>query len=301
MGGGCPVMHTKKSDGGGSSAASEGGCPVMAGGGGNGGGGGGVAGVTDGKEGGLNPANNMPFAELLQGTAEGQTRPLSKFRMASSIPNSSSSSGEGSEPPSAAAAAPGAAATARVPAHQPNAGEGTWMYPSEQQYYNAMRRKGWAPREGDMPAIVAIHNTVNERSWREVLRWEAALHPGATGPPKLVKFVGRPKDISPKAWLMTCFGYSAPFDRHDWVVERQSDAAGGAPEHVRYVIDFYTGQGAEAPKAQPLPGGPAPPLSLGRKPVAIHIDARPAVDTPGSLLDRLRMPFVDMLGLDKRQ
>jgi hypothetical protein len=35
--------------------------------------------------------------------------------------------------------------------------------------------------------------------------------------------------------------------------------------------------------------------------VAIHIDARPAVDTPGSLLDRLRMPFVDMLGLDKRQ
>ena len=75
----------------------------------------------------------------------------------------------------------------------------TWTYPSEQMFFNAMRRKGWVPREDDMPrcgerlclrtlargthadshlaacSVVAIHNTVNERAWREVLAWEA-LH-----------------------------------------------------------------------------------------------------------------------------
>ena len=271
-GGGCPVMHKKAAAG----------CPVEHGGG-----------VTDGKESGLNPANNMPFADLLQGAAEGQTRPLSQFRMASSIPNSSSGSSgvpDVSAHAGSAAAAEGAGATA-LPAHQPGGGERTWMYPSEQQYFNAMRRKGWAPREADMPSIVAIHNTVNERSWREVLRWETLLHPGAAEPPKLVKFVGRPKDITPKAWLLTCFGYAAPFDRHDWVVERQD--ANGEAERVRYVIDFYTGsqQGSdEAPSMRSL--------NLGRKPVAIHIDARPAVDTPGSLFDRLKMPLLELLGLD---
>lgn len=67
----------------------------------------------------------------------------------------------------------------------------TWTYPSQQMFYNAMRRKGWSPREEDMPryapstrhpsrlshsassSVVAIHNTVNERAWREVLAWEA--------------------------------------------------------------------------------------------------------------------------------
>jgi len=27
---------------------------------------------------------------------------------------------------------------------------GTWVYPSEQMFFNAMRRKGWSPREEDM-------------------------------------------------------------------------------------------------------------------------------------------------------
>lgn len=34
-------------------------------------------------------------------------------------------------------------------------------------------------------AVVAIHNAVNERAWREILRWEAA-HGGT--PPRLVRF-----------------------------------------------------------------------------------------------------------------
>lgn len=43
-----------------------------------------------------------------------------------------------------------------------------WMYPSEQMFYNAMKRKGWSPSEQDMKQVVAIHNGVNERAWSEV-------------------------------------------------------------------------------------------------------------------------------------
>ena len=42
------------------------------------------------------------------------------------------------------------------------------MYPSEQMFYNAMKRKGWKPSEGDMKTVVSIHNAVNERAWSEV-------------------------------------------------------------------------------------------------------------------------------------
>jgi hypothetical protein len=56
------------------------------------------------------------------------------------------------------------------------AGENKWEYPSPQMFFNAMKRKGWEPKEEDMGVIVAIHNAVNERSWRQVFEWEK-LHP----------------------------------------------------------------------------------------------------------------------------
>eukprot|EP00937_MAST-01D_sp_MAST-1D-sp2_P002468 g2468.t1 len=146
-----------------------------------------------------------------------------------------------------------------------------------------MRRKGWGPKEADIPAVVAIHNSVNERAWREVMAWETALHPDTVSPLRLVRFEGRPKDLSPKARLKMLFGYSAPFDRHDWIVERDG-------EEVRYVIDFYTGARPPAAGAAPPAGAAdAPPLAMPR-PVSVHIDARPAVDSVGNALDRLRMP-----------
>jgi hypothetical protein len=49
-----------------------------------------------------------------------------------------------------------------------------------------------------MPTVVAIHNTVNERAWREVMAWEA-LYAARCPDPKLKKFMGRPQDFSPKA------------------------------------------------------------------------------------------------------
>ncbi|GAB4814979.1 hypothetical protein N2152v2_002025 [Parachlorella kessleri] len=154
-----------------------------------------------------------------------------------------------------------------VPAHQAGVSDGVWVYPSEQMFFNAMKRKGWVPSEDDMTAVVAIHNAVNERAWREILRWEMGHGSAGETPPRLVKFRGRPQDYSPKARLLNLMGYKLPFDRHDWVVLRKDG------KEVRYVIDFYN--------AAPLP----------TMPVAMHLDVRPALDSPAALLDRLRMQF----------
>ena len=50
---------------------------------------------------------------------------------------------------------------------------GNWIYPSEEMFFNAMKRKDWDPRAEDMRAIVPIHNAVNERAWKEIKQWEA--------------------------------------------------------------------------------------------------------------------------------
>ncbi|CAG8706280.1 3438_t:CDS:1, partial [Cetraspora pellucida] len=47
-----------------------------------------------------------------------------------------------------------------------------WIYPSEQMFFNAMKRKDWNPQEEDMRVIVPIHNAVNEKAWKEILEWE---------------------------------------------------------------------------------------------------------------------------------
>ena len=75
-----------------------------------------------------------------------------------------------------------------TPKHQPE-GVSKWVYPSEQQYYNAMKLKGYNPPESDMPVILAIHNTVNELGWARILEWEA-LRGSKT--PTLKRFMGRP-------------------------------------------------------------------------------------------------------------
>lgn len=63
-----------------------------------------------------------------------------------------------------------------APAHQRGSSEEKWEYPSEDMYYKAMKRKGWDPDATQMQTIVAIHNSVNEQSWQEVLKWES-FHP----------------------------------------------------------------------------------------------------------------------------
>jgi len=51
----------------------------------------------------------------------------------------------------------------------------TWDYPSPQQFYNALVRKGWETPEDSVEMMVDIHNFLNERAWREVMRWEAKM------------------------------------------------------------------------------------------------------------------------------
>ncbi|KAL8766480.1 MAG: hypothetical protein Q9209_006774 [Squamulea sp. 1 TL-2023] len=120
---------------------------------------------------------------------------------------------------------------------------GNWIYPSEKMFFDAMKRKSFSPDQKDMPAIVPIHNAVNERAWSMIKTWESssarlkALN-GACGGPKLRSFSGDAAKLSPKARMLGWVGYQAPFDRHDWVVERCEE--GGA---VEYVIDFYKGRG----------------------------------------------------------
>lgn len=53
--------------------------------------------------------------------------------------------------------------------------------------------------------------------------------------PKLHSFAGLSTKMSPKARINTILGYTAPFDRHDWVVDRCGTT-------VEYVIDFYAGR-----------------------------------------------------------
>ena len=49
---------------------------------------------------------------------------------------------------------------------------GNWIYPSEQMFFDAMKRKSYNPEQADMKTIVPIHNAVNERAWTEIKEWE---------------------------------------------------------------------------------------------------------------------------------
>jgi cytochrome c heme-lyase len=149
-----------------------------------------------------------------------------------------------------------------------------WVFPSPQRFYNAMKKKGWAPNELDMPFVVSIHNTVNEQAWKKVLSYEN-FHKNSCNQPKLLKFRGRPNDLSPKAQFLSFFGYIKPFDRHDWVVDR-------CGEEIRYILDFYEGP------------------NVANLPAAIHIDVRPAVSA-GGVIDRVRMTFNEWFGKPPQQ
>lgn len=120
-----------------------------------------------------------------------------------------------------------------------DAATGNWIYPSQEMFFNAMKRKGHSAEPSDMSSVVPIHNAVNERAWAEIKAWEAG-QPGSEecgGGPKLVSFAGDSKALTPRArWNNWVYGWKEPFDRHDWVVDR-------CGRRVEYVIDFYSGKG----------------------------------------------------------
>jgi cytochrome c heme-lyase len=161
-------------------------------------------------------------------------RPLSQDREISSIPRALSSSQTSHSIPSNAESTTTS-----------DTKSGNWIYPSERQFFDAMRRKNYSPSASDMPAIIPIHNAVNERAWSQILDWERRSGVDSTpcGGPKLHSFKGLGGGETVDWWAVTprarwngLLGYQRPFDRHDWVVER----CGGSK--VEYVIDFYEGK-----------------------------------------------------------
>ena len=252
----------------------------------------------------LNPLNRMP-AFISQDRAAGQTVVLPRERELSSIPkgrhnvvNDSSGASNSS-----------------------NDTTENWEYPSPQQMYNAMLRKGYTETPEDaVESMVAVHNFLNEGAWAEIVEWERRFgrglwrgwqecrrgedpepilqqqqptplssSPSSPSPsansqylnsdvditPRLIHFTGRPDTRTPKAtilqylaWLAPSrFGADAPFDRHDWFVQRT--LPNGRTAEVRYVIDYYS----------------APPEPTG-EPV-FYLDVRPAVDTPSAAAARV--------------
>lgn len=193
--------------------------------------------------------------------------------------------------------------TSSIPRGGTETSSGNWVYPSPQQMYNAMLRKGYTDTPQDaVESMVAVHNFLNEGAWAEIVEWERRFGKGlsqgwresrfgedgsqtgamilaseeaTTFQPKLVRFMGRSTDMTPKAMMLQVmgwiypsqFGGPPPFDRHDWFVERQVGKE--KPEQVRYVIDYYS----------------APPEPTG-EPV-FYLDIRPALDRPNAAAERL--------------
>src|SRR5256885_1737398 len=86
----------------------------------------------------LSPDNQMP--QLSQEPTPGQRIHLPTDRSISSIPKAKSSE--------------------------------YWEYPSPQQFYSALVRKGWETPEESIETMVDIHNFLNEKAWDEILKWE---------------------------------------------------------------------------------------------------------------------------------
>ena len=199
----------------------------------------------------INPDNNMPY-NLNQAPAPGQKDVLPTERVVSSIPKGGT--------------------------------DGTWTFPSPQMFYNALARKGKLGEMSEEHAavVVAIHNNMNERTWRMVEAWEAKFHGDECPTPKLLKFMGKPHTLSPRAKIVKLLSGNIPFDRHDWVVDR-------CGTHVRYIIDYYY---SEEKSAQDV----APALHDADAIKSISMVVRPALDSVSSLWDVTRMAIARATG-----
>lgn len=208
--------------------------------------------------------------------------------------------------------------TERVKSSIPKGGTNeTWVYPSPQMFYNALARKGKlsmedeggntdasggggddnkqpAGIEEDMESVVAIHNCMNEGTWSRILQWEKVLNPTTIDDkeeggvmPKLLKFCGRPTDLSPKAYIKHyLFSHPLPFDRHDWTVTR-SNPTDGSETEVRYVIDYYHDEVMASEEA----GSGMPNMDDGigenGRIKSLLVDVRPAADSVSDIWGRM--------------
>jgi cytochrome c heme-lyase len=199
------------------------------------------------------PASLEEAAKYAQTPQPDQRLPLSVHRATSSIPRGN---------------------TEESPHHQVESESSTWVYPSEQQVFNAMKRKGWQGiQEESMPSFLQIHNSVNERSWRQLQQWESNNKDDV----QLVRFQGRPDELTPKAWVWSnILMQEKPFDRHDWYIDN------GVDHEKRYVLDFYMQDDART-------GFPR-----------VEVDVRPAMDNPAAFASRAQRVAAELFpGISK--
>lgn len=200
----------------------------------------------------IDPKNNMP-STANQLPSPGQSKSLSTDRVKSSIPKGGTNEGT------------------------------TWTYPSPQMFYNALARKGKLgdTDEQDISSVVALHNNMNEKTWRKVLEWEQVL--AGDEPPKLLKFMGRPTDLSPKAMFKHyALGHPLPYDRHDWTVLRKDGTT------VRYIIDYYH----DETRAVDSESSGFPDMHDTEATPSLLVDVRPALDGPVQAWNRaVTMPY----------
>ncbi|KIX02389.1 uncharacterized protein Z518_08330 [Rhinocladiella mackenziei CBS 650.93] len=188
-----------------------------------------------------------------------------------------------------------------------------WEYPSPQQMYNAMLRKGYTDTPTDaVESMVAVHNFLNEGAWQEIEEWERifgkglvhgweicsrgeqgiamdrAKHemmsarqramglpdPEENARPKLLRFQGRPHEPTPKARILSALGYVMP------------EKFGSEPPFDRH--DWYV--------ARTMPDGSVKQVryvidyysggvQATGEPV-FYLDIRPALDSPTAAAER---------------
>ena len=152
---------------------------------------------------------------------------------------------------------------------------------------------------------------MNEATWQRVAAWEAMHARACPAGPRLLRFRGRPHDLSPAARLAAWAGGPMPFDRHDWVVDRCGQEAGRAEKGGGAQGDGCDGRrrlsAPRTPRARPqTPRNQPKPLggkllqvryvidfyfddAAAGTPAAFSLRVRPALDGPSALYDRVKM------------
>lgn len=190
----------------------------------------------------LQPQPSSPDSKPAQCPVQHGQSPLSGLGGGSSITKSSTTVGDGElnplnqmptlshqRAPGQEMELPTERTTSTIP--RPHAEEKVWEYPSPQQFYNALVRKGWETPEEHVETMVDIHNFLNEEAWQEVLKWESnqrgyVLSVRLLSPARvltifviilnsgrdvqLARFQGRPGALSPKATLHLLAGKVFP-------------------------------------------------------------------------------------------
>ncbi|KAF2097034.1 hypothetical protein NA57DRAFT_41598 [Rhizodiscina lignyota] len=230
----------------------------------------------------INPLNLMPSLPNAP-TTSSQTVSLPLEREGSSIP--------------------------RGPCAPSSKSAGGCPYPSPQQMYNALLRKGYTDTDPTaVPAMVSVHNFLNEGAWAEILEWERRFSPGLytgwrissrgeensyfgamteleedgwrkamrkTPEPRLLRFEGRPQDRTPRSRWLELLGKVWPTEYSSAPPFDRHDwyvlrhMPDGSTKEVRYVIDYYSG-----------------PTETTGEPV-FYLDVRPAIDGPTGFGERI--------------